>query len=91
MLEKIKENLAIIAIVICLSTMLSQCTTCTRVSNAVTMVESQKKLTDSLMIVFSSQVKDNTESMKKIENKIDSAMYGGANKKSQTSYIVIKK
>ncbi len=91
MLAKLKENIAIIAIVLSLSTMMSQCTTCTRVSNAVTAVESQKKLTDSLMIVFSSQVKDNTESMKKIETKIDSAMYGGMNKKSQPSFIVIKK
>jgi hypothetical protein len=29
--------------------------------------------------------------MKKIETKIDSAMYGGVNKKSQANYIVIKK
>lgn len=91
MLEKIKENIAIIAMVICLATMLSQCTTCTRVSNAVSAVEEQKKLTDSIMIVFSSQVKENTESLKKVETKIDSAMYGGFNKKSQPNFIVIKK
>jgi hypothetical protein len=91
MLEKIKEHLSLITIFFCLSTMLSQCTTCTRVSNAVSSVESQRKFTDSLMIEYSYQVKANGESMKKIETKIDSAMYGGANKKSQTSYIVIKK
>ena len=91
MLEKLKENVVIITIILSLSTMISQCTTCTRVSNAVSAVESQKKLTDSLMIVFSSQVKDNTEYMKKIETKIDSAMYGGVNKKSQPNFIVIKK
>ena len=88
MLEKIKEHLSLITIFFCLSTMLSQCTTCTRVSSS---VESQRKFTDSLMIEYSYQVKANGESMKKIETKIDSAMYGGANKKSQTSYIVIKK
>lgn len=91
MLEKIKENVAIIAIIICLATMLSQCTTCSRVSNAVTAVETQKKLTDSIMIVYSSQVKENTESLKKVETKIDSAMYGGFNKKSQPNLIVIRK
>ena len=91
MLEKLKENVVIITIILSLSTMISQCNTCTRVSNAVSAVESQKKLTDSLMIVFSSQVKDNTEYMKKIETKIDSAMYGGVNKKSQPNFIVIKK
>ena len=91
MLEKLKENVVIITIILSLSTMKSQCNTCTRVSKAVSAVESQKKLTDSLMIVFSSQVKDNTEYMKKIETKIDSAMYGGVNKKSQPNFIVIKK
>lgn len=91
MLENIKANLPLIAIFFCLSTMLSQCTTCNRVSTAVTVVEGQKKFTDSLMIEYSNQVKANGEAMKKIETKIDSAMYGGANKKSQTSYIVIKK
>lgn len=91
MLEKIKEHLSLITIIFCLSTMLSQCTTCTRVSNAVSEVESQRRFTDSLMIEYSYQVKSNGESMKKIENKIDSAMYGGATKKSQTSYIVIKR
>lgn len=91
MLEKIKGNLPLIAIFFCLSTMLSQCTTCTRVSNAVSAVEGQKKFTDSLMIEYSYQVKANGETMKKIETKIDSAMYGGVNKKSQPSYIVIKK
>ena len=71
--------------------MFSQCTTCSRVSNAVTAVEAQKKLTDSIMIVHSSQVKENTESLKKVETKIDSAMYGGFNKKSQPNLIVIRK
>ena len=43
------------------------------------------------MIVHSSQVKENTESLKKVETKIESAMYGGFNKKSQPNLIVIRK
>ena len=91
MLEKIKQNLPLIAICFSLATLFSQCSTCSRVSNAVSAVESQKKFNDSLMIEYSYQVKTYGESMKKIEAKIDSAMYGGANKKSQANYIVIKK
>lgn len=91
MLQTIKDNLAIIVIALCLATMVSQCSTCTRVAAVGAKVEEQQDRTDSLMIVWSNQQTAQVAAAERIEKKIDSAMYGGANKKPQANYIVIKK
>ncbi len=91
MIQKIKENIAIIAIAACLATMVSQCTTCARVANVGSSIEDQRHITDSLMIEYSNQVKNQVTNTERLEKKIDSAMYGGINKKPQQNYIVIKK
>ncbi len=91
MLQALKDHLGIIVIVICLATMVSQCSTCTRVAAVNTVIEDQRKLDDSLKIEFSNQIKIQNTATERIEKKIDSAMYGGVNKKPQPNYIVIKK
>ena len=91
MLSFLKENLNVIVIALCVATMVSQCSTCSRVANTATVVEEQRKVTDSLMITYSNQVTATNEYMKNLETKVDSAIYGGANKKPASNYIVIRK
>ncbi len=91
MLNTLKEYMHVIVIALCIATMVSQCTTCSRVATVGTQVEEQQHRTDSLMIIYSNQSTATLEYMKGLETKVDSAIYGGANKKPQQNYIVIKK